>query len=345
MTVSKLPDAQTSYLDFAQFNQLKKANRTDSEAGMRATARQLEGVFLNMMLKSMRQANQMFGEDNYLSGKDAEYFRDMYDQQISQSLSAGRGIGLAEMVVRQMQRLESAKAPEHVAESLPVNPNKQFDIAYYRERAVPVLLRQDISELDGLRLEQAVEEKTLEAEIFAPTSPASEERQPAARAWQTPAEFVDAILPHAQRAGRKLNVDPMAIVAQAVLETGWGNHVMRDADGQHSFNLFGIKASASWDGDTVKKKTLEYRNGIAAQEYAAFRSYASLESAFDDYVRFLQQNPRYQNALNANSEAKQWGFSLQKAGYATDPNYGNKIASLLESDILQAKAKASVTTL
>ena len=345
MAISKLPDAQTSYLDFAQFNQLKKANRSDSEAGMRATARQLEGVFLNMMLKSMRQANQMFGEDNYLSGKDAEYFRDMYDQQISQSLSAGRGIGLAEMVVRQMQRLESGKASETASESTPAEPQKQFDIAFYRERAVPVLLRQDISELEGLQLEQAVENKSPESDIFAPSSPLSEKRQLSARAWQTPAEFVDAILPHAQRAGRKLNVDPMAIVAQAVLETGWGNHVMRDAEGRHSFNLFGIKASASWDGDSVRKKTLEYRNGIAAQEYAAFRSYASLESAFDDYVRFLQENPRYQNALKANTEAKQWGFSLQKAGYATDPNYGNKIASLLESDILQAKAKASVTTL
>jgi flagellar protein FlgJ len=118
---------------------------------------------------------------------------------------------------------------------------------------------------------------------------------------------------------------------------------MKDVDGNHSFNLFGIKASAAWDGQTVNKKTLEYRNGIAAPEFAAFRSYASLGSAFDDYVKFLKTNPRYQNALQLNIEAKQWGYALQKAGYATDPNYGNKIASLLESDILQAKASATTT--
>lgn len=345
MAISKLPDAQTSYLDFSQFNQLKRNYRQDADAGMRATARQLEGVFLNMMLKTMRQANQVFGEDSYLTSKDSEYFRDMYDQQMSQTLSSRQGIGLADMIVRQMQRIEKGKDQASAGESVETSATRSFELAAYRERAVPALLRRNLSDLEHLALERDVERKTAEAEIYAPAFSASSERQPAAKAWQTPAEFVDAILPHAQRAGRKLNVDPMAIVAQAVLETGWGNHVMRDADGQHSFNLFGIKASASWDGDTVRKKTLEYRNGIAAQETAAFRSYASLESAFDDYVRFLQENPRYQNALNANSEAKQWGFSLQKAGYATDPNYGNKIASLLESDILQAKAKASVTTL
>src|SRR5690606_24034645 len=107
----------------------------------------------------------------------------------------------------------------------------------------------------------------------------------------------------------------------------------------------GIKAHNSWDGDTVKKKTLEYRNGIAAQEYAAFRSYPSLASAFDDYVRFLKENPRYANVFNANADAKQWGHSLQKAGYATDPNYGNKIAPLMESDIIQTKFQATSTSL
>lgn len=345
MSLSKLPETQTSYLDFSQFNQLKRDYRKDSDAGMRATARQLEGVFLNMMLKTMRQANQIFGEDNYLASKDAEYFRDMYDQQISQSLSAGRGIGLADMIVRQMQQIEKGNDRDPEAATSTKDPNRSFDITAYRERAVPTLLRRNLSELEKYALEQQVEQKTLEAELYAPVSAPDAGKRAAARAWNTPAEFVETILPHAQRAGRKLNVDPMAIVAQAVLETGWGNHVMRDAHGQYSFNLFGIKASAGWDGGTVRKKTLEYRNGIAAQEIAAFRSYASLESAFDDYVKFLQENPRYQHVLNGNSEAKQWGFALQKAGYATDPNYGNKIASLLESDILQAKAKASVSTL
>ena len=342
-----MPDKQTAYLDFSQFNELKRSHRKDAEAGMQATARQLEGVFLNMMLKSMRQANASFGEGSYLSGRESETYRDMYDQQMAQTLSAGRGIGLAEMIVRQMRQMEKGKiqqAENNTNEQQQANSTqKSFGIDTYRARAMPALLRKDLSALDKAQMAQDAQKTTVEAQVFAPASSAAKERQAVADSWQSPAEFVDAILPHAQRAASKLNVDPMAIVAQAVLETGWGQRVMQDAKGEYSFNLFGIKASAGWGGNTVSKQTLEYRNGIAAREVAAFRSYASIESAFDDYVRFLQENPRYQSALEKNKEAKQWGFELQKAGYATDPNYGNKIASLLKSDILQAKAKQTTT--
>ena len=345
MTISNAPDAQSAYLDFAQFNQLKQNYRKDSEAGIQATARQLEGVFLNMMLKTMRQANEVFGEGNYLSSKDSEYYRDMYDQQMSQTLSSRQGIGLADMIVRQMRQMEKGTSAAENVPSAGSAEQKYYEVSAYRERAIPAILRRDLSELEKKELERAVEKKTAEAELFTPAAMESGQRQSDARPWQTAAEFVDAILPHAKRAARQLNVNPMAIVAQAVLETGWGQRVMRDKHGEYSFNLFGIKASAGWDGGTVNKKTLEYRNGIAAPEYAAFRSYASIESAFDDYVKFLQGNPRYENVFNSNSEAKQWGYALQKAGYATDPNYGNKIASLLESDILRARAQATTTTL
>lgn len=341
MTASKTLNPQTAYLDFSQFSKLRQQNRADGDAGMEATARQLEGVFLNMMLKSMRQANAGFGEGNYLNSQNSEYFRDMYDQQLSTNLSSGRGIGLAEMIVRQMKQLESGSVRDSDAATSAESP-RSFDISAYRERALPALLRPTISHLEKEQIAQAVERPTVEQQLFAPADSRASTRQ-ASATWETPDEFVDAILPHAQRAARELNVDPMAIVAQAVLETGWGKHVMKDVTGKQSFNLFGIKSSAGWDGDTVNKKTLEYRNGIAAHEYAAFRSYASLGAAFDDYVRFLKNNPRYQNALQLNSDAKQWGYALQKAGYATDPNYGNKIARLLESDILQTKS--TTTTL
>lgn len=325
MSISS-PDTQTAYLDFAQFNKLKQEYRQDSEAGMRATARQLEGVFLNMMLKTMREANGIFAEGSYLTNKDADHYRQMYDQQLAQTLSSGRGIGLAEMIVRQMQQMEKGKAAAGNEQDA---ADRHFEITAYRDRAIPALLRRELS---------ALEKTTPEAQVFATPDAADSQRQAAATSWQSPAEFVEAVLPHARRAAQELNVDPMAIVAQAALETGWGRHVMGGEGGKQSFNLFGIKAHASWDGDITKKKTLEYRNGIAAQEYATFRSYDSLASAFDDYVKFLKENPRYANALQSNSDAKQWGYALQNAGYATDPNYGNKIAKLLDSDILQIAA-------
>lgn len=341
MTVSKYLTHQTAYLDFSQFSKLRQQNRQDSDAGMQATARQLESIFLNMMLKSMRQANASFAEGNYLDGEHSEYFRDLYDQQLSINLASGRGIGLADLIVRQMKQLESRRSDgsEHRRDSDNV---RSFDIMPYRERVVPTLLKPDISNRERQEIVEAVGRNTVEQEVFAPDAASSVTRKNIVT-WQNPEEFVDAILPYAQRAARQLNIDPMAIVAQAVLETGWGKHVMKDVDGKHSFNLFGIKAGAGWDGKTVSKKTLEYRNGIAATEIAAFRSYATLDAAFDDYVKFLKTNPRYQTALQLKIEAKQWGYALQKAGYATDPNYGNKIARVMESDILQAKASVTKT--
>ena len=346
MTSSKALNAQTAYLDFAQFNKLRKEYRDDADSGIKATARQLEGVFLNMMLKSMRQANSGFAEGSYLDSQDSEYFRDMYDQQLTLTLSARGGIGLADAIVRQMKQMEGHE-PEDVKNDVPLHQQqKSYDISAYRERAIPALLRPELSSAEMSVMESDMEKAAPESQVFAPANTAANPRQAVAPAsWQTPEEFVDAIMPHAEKAGKALNVDPMAIVAQAVLETGWGQHVMQNGNGQPSFNLFGIKASAAWEGDTVNKRTLEYRNGIAASESAAFRSYQSLNSAFDDYVKFLKENPRYKNAFTLNSEAKQWGYNLQNAGYATDPNYGNKIASLLESDILQAKSQSTTTSL
>lgn len=342
MSISSPPGSQTSYLDFAQFHKLKQEYRTDADSGIQATARQLEGVFLNMMLKTMREANGVFAEGSYLSGGDSDQYRQMYDQQLSQTLASGRGIGLASMIVRQMQAMEKNAASEQGDASEDI---KHYDVSAYRERAIPALLRRELSELERVTLEEEVQKEPPEMQVFAAPGPVSAQRQSPTASWQSPAEFVEAILPHAQRAARELNVDPMAIVAQAALETGWGRHVMRDEQGEQSFNLFGIKAHRTWEGDTVKKKTLEYRNGIAAQEYASFRSYSSLASAFDDYVKFLKENPRYENVFNANADAKQWGYALQEAGYATDPNYGNKIAQLMESDIIQTKFQATSTRL
>ncbi len=342
MSISKPSDNQSAYLDFAQFGKLKQQYRQDTDAGIKATARQLEGVFLNMMLKSMREANAGFAEGNYLTGQESEYFRDMYDQQISQNLAARGGIGLADIIVRQMQQIESRKLDHQGSE--PGNGHsidaaaKSFDISAYRDRAIPALLKPELDAAEKESFDAAMQAPAVEAKVFAPATAARQQRQEDAK-WNNAEEFVDAILPHATRAAQALNIDPMAIVAQAALETGWGQHVMRDARGNLSFNLFGIKAGTSWQGDTANRKTLEYRNGIAAQESATFRSYPTLESAFDDYVNFLKSNSRYQNAFQLNSEAKQWGYALQNAGYATDPNYGNKIARLLESDVLRAKAQ------
>ena len=143
----------------------------------------------------------------------------------------------------------------------------------------------------------------------------------------TPEGFVASIWPHAQQAARELGVSPRALVAQAALETGWGRHGIKHGNGSNSNNLFGIKATG-WKGDSVATNTHEYVNGQRRTERANFRAYASAAESFGDYVRLLKNNPRYQNALKAGTDVHGFARGLQQAGYATDPHYAAKIASI-----------------
>ena len=140
--------------------------------------------------------------------------------------------------------------------------------------------------------------------------------------------FVETMLPMAEQAAKRIGIDPRYLVAQAALETGWGKSVMRNADGSSSHNLFGIKATGSWQGGEARAITSEFRNGAFVKETAAFRSYNSYQESFHDLVTLLQSNSRYQDAVNAADKPEQFVRELQKAGYATDPNYASKISQI-----------------
>lgn len=145
---------------------------------------------------------------------------------------------------------------------------------------------------------------------------------------ESPQQFVQQLRPYAEATANKLGVDSDALIAQAALESGWGEHMLRDSQGRASFNLFNIKAHG-WAGPSVSKRTLEYDGQTAYTEKAKFRAYGSMAEAFDDYARFLQDNPRYADALRVGDDPSAYAHALQQAGYATDPNYGNKISQLL----------------
>lgn len=142
--------------------------------------------------------------------------------------------------------------------------------------------------------------------------------------------FIQRLLPAAEQAAAKLGLEPLALIAQAALETGWGQRMFKTAAGQNSNNLFGIKASNNWQGDVAVVDTLEYRQGVAQKEKAKFRAYDSAEQSLSDYVELIQSNPRYQAALDVAGDTKAYFHKLQAAGYATDPNYAGKILSVLE---------------
>ncbi len=168
---------------------------------------------------------------------------------------------------------------------------------------------------------------------------------PARKAFRDADEFVNAMLPMAKEAADRIGVDPRYLVAQAALETGWGKSVMRQPDGSSSHNLFGIKASANWKGDSARAITSEFRNGAMVKETAEFRSYASYRDSFHDLVNLLQSNSRYQDVLKSADKPEQFVRELQKAGYATDPNYANKISNIArQMTSYQNYASAGATT-
>ena len=152
----------------------------------------------------------------------------------------------------------------------------------------------------------------------------------------SPEEFINKLWGYAQSAAEKLGVNPNVLLAQSALESGWGKHVISTRSGESSHNLFGIKASHSWQGKTVAVPTVEYENDVAVKQLAKFRVYENYQESFNDYVQFLKQNPRYQAALSQVDSNEEFIKGLQKAGYATDPAYAKKIIAILNSGKLSS---------
>lgn len=147
-------------------------------------------------------------------------------------------------------------------------------------------------------------------------------------------DFIDRLLPHAKVASQEVGIPAQFMLAQAALESGWGKHEIRRADNSPSHNLFGIKAGANWKGDVVEAVTTEFINGAPQKVVEKFRAYSSYAEGFSDYAKLLSDNPRYAKVLNA-SEPSTFAFGLQRAGYATDPMYAEKLLRIMKSDSLQ----------
>lgn len=307
------------YTDFSSLTRLKKGAREQSPEAIRQVARQFESLFVQMMLKSMRDTvpeNEMFG-----SNAERTY-RDMYDKQLSMNISEGKGIGLARVIERQL-----GGKPEPVDT---LDSDKQ-SMANYRAHARPSM--QDAAiELGRL---SADAQFTGRINPFAPARGASADNSDSAD--QRAQQFIRDVGPYAERAASSLGVDTDVLLAQSALETGWGRHVPVKADGSSSHNLFGIKADQRWQGERVEVVTREFRHGVMQQEKAEFRAYDSLPEALNDYVEFIRGNPRYQKALQHGYDAEAYARELQQAGYATDPDYARKINRVRNSALLQSK--------
>ena len=313
------------YTDFQGLAKLRAEARGDSPKALREVARQFEALFLQQMLKSMREASMGEG---LMDNDQSRLYQGMYDQQLGIELSKGRGLGLAETLMRQLgQQMPERQAGAPVTMARPESGHGHAAPATGPGRNGLVL-----AGVPG-----RIAPVPADAPMASEASRVREERD-----WRPESvqEFVQALRPHAERAAARLGTTPEVLIAQSALETGWGRAIPRHDDGSPSYNLFGIKADGRWDGDRVAVQTMEFRDGVMQRERAAFRSYDSLAESFDDYVNFLQQNPRYRQALEAAGDAARYVHELQQAGYATDPDYADKIQSILGGERLASALQA-----
>ncbi len=320
------------YTDLAELQKLKSKALTDKQEGLRLAAEQFEQLFMNMLLRSMREANATFGEDNFMNSSQTQFYQSMFDNQLAMEISSakGKGIGLADVLVRQLSQAPQADEKLHPAAEPELNlESRQLNTAIDRAAAMAaeILLQQ------GQKTERPPGVREPAEAIPASVTPA-ETAQPAQPArFDTPETFVQTLMPMAQEVAAELGVDPRLLLAQSALETGWGRFII-GSENQSSFNLFNIKAGLRWQGETAQVSTLEYRDGVPVREQAQFRRYAGYEESFRDYVQFLKNSPRYQLALESAADPYAYIERLQEAGYATDPAYAEKVKSIFEGEVL-----------
>ena len=311
-------------IDAKSLNQLKLGAADASPETLKAAAQQFEAVFMNMLMKSMRDATP---QEGMFDNEQSRMYTSMLDQQLTQRL-ASRGIGLADVMVSQLSRASQQPIGEAGMPETDHAPGLPLNV-----RAAPAFKLEPAA---GLKFEAAPALKSEAASAYSLNSPAQPVAvpvpSPATRKGDAPAHvesFVQRLLPHAQAASADSGIPAHFMVGQAALETGWGKAEIRGADGQNSYNLFGIKAGGSWTGRTVDIVTTEYVNGKPQKQVDTFRAYDSYADSFRDYAKLLSGNARYQNVVAAGHNAAGFAQGLQQAGYATDPKYAQKLMSVI----------------
>ncbi|MFN6961452.1 MAG: flagellar assembly peptidoglycan hydrolase FlgJ [Rhodocyclaceae bacterium] len=297
-----------SIFDAQALTTLKSGLRGDDPQALKVAAQQFEALFLQMVLKSMRAA---VPADGPFDNDQTRFYQELLDAQLAQVLASKGGTGLAAMIERQLAPA-ARETGDGDKEGMPLMPAAKA-LPLPNTRAYP-LPERDRKGAPALPLEGA------------PVHPPA----PAATPGAVPPapNFVASIWPHAVEVSRTTGIPAQFIVAHAALESGWGKAQPRFADGRPSHNLFGIKAGSNWQGAVVEAATTEYVDGRAERRVERFRAYGSYAEAFKDYAQLLAGSPRYAGVLGSR-DAVGFAQGLQRAGYASDPDYAGKLLRVL----------------
>ena len=311
-------------LDSNDLNAVRQAARQNSPDALKAAAQQFEALFMNMVMKSMRQATS---QDGLFDNEQSRMYTSMLDQKISQNF-AKRGVGLADAMLRQLSNNGGAAALPTGMEAMPVAPRLAAlsAVPARPEPAVqPAAIQPAAIQPSMLRVLLTPVPVPAAAPATAPKSATSQ--------FAHVSTFQQRHAPHAEEASRATGIPARFMLGQAALESGWGRREILRADGTPSHNLFGIKATGGWKGKVAETMTTEYVNGVMEKKVEKFRAYDSYAESFRDYAQMLSTNPRYQKVILNARDAKGFAQGLQQAGYATDPNYAEKLMKIIERSL------------
>ncbi|MEE1979794.1 flagellar assembly peptidoglycan hydrolase FlgJ [Shewanella xiamenensis] len=365
--------SSSHFLDLGGLDSLRAQAQKDEKGALKKVAQQFEGVFVQMLMKSMRDANAVFESDSPLNSQYTKFYEQMRDQQLSVDLSDKGVLGLADMMVQQLSPESSQFTPasvlrndggmklQHDAKAFNI-PAQSSSTAEPQSAAASVVAAQGVpasiarpsvemdnadgvtSSLDIDRPERLLAidtpRPTWSEQPLSPIEPViSGQILPTAAFRETQKtlkfgsreEFLATLYPHAEKAAKALGTKPEVLLAQSALETGWGQKIVRGNNGAPSHNLFNIKADRRWQGDKANVSTLEFEQGIAVRQKADFRVYADFEHSFNDFVSFIADGERYQDAKKVAASPTQFIRALQDAGYATDPKYAEKVIKVMQS--------------
>ncbi|WP_150137305.1 flagellar assembly peptidoglycan hydrolase FlgJ [Candidatus Enterovibrio altilux] len=310
MNISFIHDL--SSLDLLRQKTMKK-NSEESNDVMRSAAEQFEAIFTQLLFKSMRNANEAF-KSNLMDDRTSRFYEQIADEQLSSALSHEGSLGLADLIVQQLQSSQGSETMDvevrSASDHIQLSPMLRLPSVNPQEENVAVMFY-ELGDAPIPRAHGLVEQNP---------RPVKTNMKP----FEFPHEFTARLTPYAKYAARTLGTDPAILIAQAALETGWGKKIIAN-ERCNSHNLFNLKADPKWAGQKIMKQTFEFHDQIPVQKIAWFRAYTSYQDSFDDYVYFLSTNPRYANALQQSEQPEQFIRGLHDAGYATDPHYSDKV--------------------
>jgi flagellar protein FlgJ len=292
-------DAQT-------LGNLKMEAGKSTPAAILETAKQFESLFMRELLKSMREASAVT-KSGMMDNPGSDLGTDLLDQQFAVQMSGQPG-GLSELIAQQLTRQMTATPAATATATAPVSDAKSTSSVNTTGSANSAKSTSSIGQID---------------------------RPITARNTRPPTESqVNFVRKHSDVATKvemESGIPASFMLGQAGHETGWGKFEIKQKGGAPSYNLFGIKAGAGWNGKVAEITTTEYVGGVAQKRVAKFRAYDSYEDSFKDYSRLISESPRYAEARQQTGSARAFASGLQKAGYATDPDYADKLSRAIHT--------------